>query len=73
MGYDAWLEGPYQRAAEEAERLRCPKCDEQMEEDTHDQSVTCRECGFSDGVDWDAVAEARAEARADDDPGRDVW
>ena len=61
MGYDDWLCAPYERMAEEAERLRCPKCDEQMEEDKQEQSVDCPECGFSDGVDWDAIAESRRD------------
>lgn len=61
--HDRWLNGPMDRADRKAERLECPECGEQMEEDTHEQSVHCA-CGYSDGVDWDAVAEDRAEARA---------
>jgi transposase len=41
----------------------CPECDAPMEEDKYERSVECPECGYSDGYDWDAAAEARAEAR----------
>ncbi len=44
MSYDAWLEQPYQDAAEQAEKMACPKCDEQMIEET--EGVKCTECGF---------------------------
>lgn len=60
--YDAWLEAPYQRMADAPE---CPDCGAQMDEDRHEQSVECPECGYSAGRDWDAEAEARAEARAE--------
>lgn len=65
-GYDAWLEAPFQRMAEQAERLRCPECEEQVTEDTAGQSVECGYCGYTAGVDWDAVAEARVDRL-------DVW
>jgi hypothetical protein len=61
-GYDAWLERPYQDA-QAGEGPECPECGAPTEEDKHEQSVDCTECDWSDGVDWDSVAEARAEAR----------
>lgn len=66
-GYDQWLEEPYQRMYAEAERLACPKCDEQMTED--DGRFECDACGHAEQhqtePDWDRIAEERAEARAD--------
>jgi hypothetical protein len=32
-----------------------------MEEDKRERSVECPECGYADGFDWDAAAEAAAE------------
>lgn len=61
--YDAWLEAPYQQAADAAE---CPDCGSAVEEDTHERTADCTnpDCGWSYEFDWDALAEARAEARA---------
>lgn len=64
--YDSWLEAPYQRQQAQGERLECPKCDAQMHEDKAERSVECPECGYADGFDWDAAAEAAAEARMED-------
>lgn len=70
--YDAWLEKPYIERAEQAERMSCPECDGPLTDDG-DGGVEC-ECGYSYGPDWDAVAEARAEARAwHDEHEGDVW
>jgi predicted RNA-binding Zn-ribbon protein involved in translation (DUF1610 family) len=63
--YDAWLTQPYDEMAAEQARLECPECNAEMEEDRHEQAVHCPECGYSAGRDWDAEAEARAEARGD--------
>lgn len=64
MDYDAWLEKPYQDREAEAERLRCPNCDAQMEEDAAERSVECGSCGYANGYDWDAAAERRLEERS---------
>lgn len=58
--YDSWLERPYQQQQDQAE---CPDCGGPLLEDKQDRSVECEECGYVDGVDWDSIAEARAEAR----------
>lgn len=71
--YDAWLERPYQEAYQAAEWLQCPECDGQMNEDRSDQSVECPECGYTNGVDWDAIAEAKAEVRAEARAEREDW
>jgi Zn ribbon nucleic-acid-binding protein len=65
QNYDRWLEAPYQRMADDQARLECPECNAEMIEDTAEESVECPECGYSAGRDWDAEAEARAEARED--------
>lgn len=62
-GYDAWLEKPYQERADESE---CPECGCGMLVDRRERTVECTECGYSDGFDWDAEAERRAEAMVDE-------
>jgi hypothetical protein len=44
-----------------------------MDEDTHERTVDCPACGYSDGFDWDAEAERRAEAREWAMEDRDEW
>lgn len=66
MSYDSWLEAPYQEMYAEEERLACPQCDEQMDED--EQGVQCPECGFEDGPDEpdsDDMREMRREQEED--------
>lgn len=55
MGYDAWLELPYQRAAEQAEAERCPECDEQTLEDDG-EGVECQnpDCDYRYYRDFDS-------------------
>ncbi len=67
-GYDSWklAEGP---AGEDQE---CPECGEPALVHGTDE-VDCQECGWHDEKDWDAIAEARAEAREFDDHGRETW
>jgi transposase len=43
----------------------CPQCGEALIEDKVQREVECPECGYSNGYDWDAEAERRAEARYD--------
>jgi hypothetical protein len=46
----------------------CPDCGEgHVHTDDYEQSYTCDnpDCDYGGGTDWDAVAEARAEARED--------
>lgn len=59
--HDDWLDAPKHRADARALRLTCPECGEQMEEDTHERSVDCPACDYSDGVDWDSVRDERME------------
>lgn len=42
----------------------CPECGAAVSEDTRERTVECTECPWSDGYDWDAAAELRAEVRA---------
>lgn len=40
----------------------CPQCGElALREDRTERSVTCEDCGYWDGFDWDAEAERRAD------------
>lgn len=54
--YDAWLEKPYQDAADRAEAERCPECDQQTFEDEGSGEGCCSdpECGYSRYRDWDS-------------------
>lgn len=52
--YDAWLEKPYQDAAEAAERALCPECDHHTFEDEGGGEGRCANCGYSRYRDYDS-------------------
>lgn len=56
---DRWADGP----PDPPDFGECPSCGCTLDGDKRNREVWCPHCEWEDGYDWEAAAEARAEAR----------